>query len=71
MTDSSCFTVVSVVGGSCVGKPAAVSLLAGSANKIALFPDDLAYGAGSTSGVKRTRWAQQRYTGEVEEDGPQ
>ena len=37
------------------GKPAAVNLLAGTASKLSLFLDDLAYGAGSTSGVRETK----------------
>ena len=36
-------------------KPAAVNLLSGKAGQLALFLDKLAYGEGSTSGVKQTK----------------
>lgn len=36
-------------------KPAAVNLLSGSAGQLAVFLDGLAYGEGSTSGVKQTK----------------
>ena len=36
-------------------KPAAVNLLSGKARKLTLFLDNLAYGDGSTSGVKQTK----------------
>ena len=36
-------------------KPAAVNLLSGNAQKLALFLDDLAYGDGSTEGIKQSK----------------